>query len=122
MLPQYVSELIFFSVFHLSSLSKLNGVLFNMAVYIGPIYMWFFKVQLCLPSISRQLYFHSLVRENRVGKLFASMPIWSSSMASDSVLCAVASPFSLVSVLDTFIRGYCVFSSAVYPLSSKAEQ
>lgn len=57
-----------------------------------------------------------------MGKLFASMPVWSSSVL-DSVL-AVASPSSLlVSVLDAFIHGYCVFSSTAYaPLPSKAEQ
>lgn len=56
-----------------------------------------------------------------MGKLFASMPVWSSSVL-DSVL-AVASPSSLVSVLDAFINGYCVFSSTAYaPLLSKAEQ
>lgn len=81
------------------------------------------EVQLCLPSIPQQLYFHSLVREHRVGKRFASMPVWSSSVAPDSVLLTVASPSSLVSALSTFIRNYCVFSSSVYPpLSSKAEQ
>lgn len=79
--------------------------------------MGFFKVQLYLPSISKQLCFHSLVREHRAGKWFASMPVWGSSVAPDSVLLTVASSSSLVSVLGTFVQKllclllYCVSSS-----------
>lgn len=78
----------------------------------GPIYMWSSKAQQYLPLISKQLYFCHFIEENRVGQFFfASTPVWSSSIVSDSVLLTVASTSSLVSVPDTSVGAYCVFSS-----------
>lgn len=88
----------------------------------GPIYMWSFKAQQYLPLISKQLHFCHFIEENRVGNFFASTPVWSSTMVSDSILHTVASPSSLVSVLDTSVGAYCVFSSFLLKQSSESEQ
>lgn len=108
-----------FSVFDLSKLGKVNGALFNKTVCIGPIDTWLFKEQLYLSLIS-------FSKRERVGKSFASTCVWRSRVAPHSILFTVASVSSLISVLDTFICGYCEFFSPVSPphikRSSESEQ